>query len=110
METFKNIELHNNNLYWSYKQKLNDKENSLIWSINYILELIIKNTLTYNKLTSAGEIHESLTLFLNESPQEQDDKYAISSIENICDALCENNGVLKKYEINVKKYYKLNYK
>lgn len=98
---------------WSRRlNKLNAKEYSLIGNVNIILEVIIKNTLKFNKLTSAEEIYEDMISVQNDKVLEieSNKKVDITSIENLCEALCMNNGVLIKLETNGKSYYKLNYK
>lgn len=98
---------------WSRSvNKLNSKEYLLIGNINIILGIIIKNILQLNKLTSADEIYEDLDpLQNNRFPEIKSENGAcIKLIENICKALCINNGVLVKLEENGKNYYKLNFK
>jgi hypothetical protein len=72
------------------------------------LELIIINTLQFNKLTSAEEIYEKL--ILDYSEHEQENVIDIDTIENICQELCNNNGVLIKLTKNNTWLYKLNHK
>lgn len=94
------------------KEKLDGKLYSVINNINFlILELIIRNTLNYNKLTSADEIYENLTVCKNATFTGLDIEIEIDvdSIISICDALCSNKGVLIKLKKNDECFYKLNY-
>jgi hypothetical protein len=72
--------------------------------------LIIRNTLKFNKLTSSNEIYENLIAFQNIQIEESDSENAIDidTIENICDTLCVNKGVLIKLKKNNECFYKLN--
>jgi hypothetical protein len=92
------------------KRILTDKENSLINQMNVMLDLIIMNTLEFNKLTSAGEIMEKLSFVHEETFREQDFDWDTDTIENICQMLCSNNGILIKLVKNNVNYYKLNHK
>lgn len=96
---------------WSGRVKtLNDKSYSLIFNINFILEMIIGSTLQFNKLTSANEIYESFMAIHNETDPDIKMELDIDTIDNICRALCANDGVLIKLEKNDQSYYKLNNK
>lgn len=98
---------------WSPREtKLTDKSYSLISHINFILEQIIINTLQYNKLTSADEIFEKLITVHNETVPELeiDIDLDLDTVENICQSLCMNNGVLITLIKNNMSYYKLNHK
>jgi len=93
------------------KRVLSDKEYSLINQMNVMLELIIMNTLEFNKLTSAGEIMEKLTFIYEESNENEFEMdIDIDTIENICQLLCNSNGLLIKLVKNNVNYYKLNTK
>jgi hypothetical protein len=94
------------------KRVLSVKEYSLINQLNVILELIIMNTLEFNKLTSTGEIMEKLTFIYVESINENEFELDIDidTIEDICQLLCNNNGLLIKLVKNNVNYYKLNTK
>jgi hypothetical protein len=95
----------------SLGKKLMVKEYSLINNINIILELIIRNTLKFNKLTSTDEIYDNLTGLHDNtvSDLERESEADINTIEKICDIFCENNGVLIKLKKNDECFYKLNY-
>lgn len=96
---------------WSPREtKLTDKSYSLISHINFILEQIIINTLQYNKLTSADEIFERLITVRNETVPEVEIDIDLDTVENICQSLCMNNGVLISLIKNNMSYYKLNHK
>lgn len=90
------------------ERKLSVEAHSIIRHINFILELIIINTLQFNKLTSTEEIYEKL--ILDYSEHEQENVIDIDTIENICQELCNNNGVLIKLTKNNIWLYKLNHK
>jgi hypothetical protein len=93
------------------RKKLYGREFSLISDINLILELVIRNTLKFNKLTSADEIFNTIALVKNErisGIESELDSGAISMI-NLCNALSENNGILLKFEKNGEIYFKLNF-
>lgn len=92
--------------------KLTGHDFSLINNISLILELIIRNTLKFNKLTSADEIYEDMAYLQNYGAPESESggKLDIKSIESICEVLCVKNGILIKLEKNLKVYYKLKYK
>ena len=90
--------------------KLNGKEHSFISNINLILELIIKNTLKFNKLTSSDEIYDSLMSLTNNDNSDLNKNYEmeVNWIESICDILCANNGILIKLQKKDECFYKLN--
>jgi hypothetical protein len=90
-----------------HERELKEEDYSLIRYINFILELIIINTLQYNKLTSSEEIFEKLVA---DSISSSDAGIDIVTIENICQELCSNNGVLIKLKKNNICFYKLNHK
>ncbi len=92
------------------EKKLSGKDYSLIRNINLILELIISNTLRYNKLTSTDEIYENLKTFQNSNVpyEEKEVELDVNSIENICNIFCEGKGVLIKLKRNNECFYKLN--
>lgn len=94
------------------KRILSDKEYSLINQLNVLLELVIMNTLEFNKLTSAGEIMEKLAYEYEEKNIDNDFDFDmdIDTVENICQLLCNNNGLLIKLVKNNVNYYKLNHK
>jgi hypothetical protein len=96
---------------WPGKEgKLNKEAYDLLGQINTILELIIINTLQYNKLTIGEEILEKLiSVHYVKSPEMEID-IDLERIENICNALCADNGVLVKLVKNNTNYYKLNHK
>lgn len=93
------------------EKKLSSRESSFIANINLILELIIGNTLMFNKLTSAEDICKGISFLTAErSPGPGSDReFDTSQIETLCDALCLKNGILIKLERNGKSYYKLNH-
>lgn len=97
---------------WSVPEKnLNKDSYDLIGHINVILEYIIINTLQYNKLTSVDDILERLVnVYFDDDDPEKEIHIDLPMIDNICDALCSNNGVLIKLVKNNKNYYKLNHK
>jgi hypothetical protein len=65
--------------------------------VNQILEVVIRNTLQLNKFTTIDEIFESLHMSID-----------LYTIENICEAMTENDGILIKYVNRSKVCYKLN--
>lgn len=92
-------------------KKLSTNEICLINSINLILEVVITSSVKFNKLTTAEEIQEKLSAYINEGSP---DKYGckdldIESIKFICDAFCVEKGVLLKMKKNNECYYKLNH-
>ena len=92
------------------EKKLNKEAYDLIGQINIILELIIINTLQYNKLTIGEEILEKLvSVYFEKDPKIEID-IDLEMIDNICNALCMDNGVLIKLVKNNTSYYKLNHK
>jgi hypothetical protein len=93
---------------YAEESKLSREAHSIIRHINFILELIIINTLQFNKLISAEEIYEKL--ILDYSEHERENLIDINIIENICQELCNNNGVLIKLRKNNIWLYKLNHK
>ena len=93
-----------------HEKKLSKEAYDLIGQINIILELIIINTLQYNKLTIAEEILEKLvSVYYDKDPKMEIDT-DLEKIDNICNALCRENGVLIKLVKNSTNYYKLNHK
>ena len=90
------------------KRILSDNEYSLISQINVMLELVIMNTLEFNKLTSTQEILDKL-IYVHENTPDQDFGMDIDTIENICQLLCMNHGILIKLVKNDVNYYKLNH-
>jgi hypothetical protein len=93
------------------EKKLNSKTYSLISKINFVLEIIVRNTLKFNKLTSPEEIFERY-LAQNESTDAISDIITdldIDQIKKICDAMCKTKGVLVKLSKNEENFYKLNY-
>jgi len=93
-----------------HEKKLNKEAYDLIGQINIILELIIINTLQYNKLTIAEEILEKLVSVQFEKDPKMEIDADLDTIDNICNALCAENGVLVKLVKNNTNYYKLNHK
>ncbi len=93
-----------------HEKKLNKEAYDLIWQINIILELIIINTLQYNKLTIGEEILEKLVSVSYEKDPKMEFDIDLETIDNICNALCVDNGVLIKLVKNDTSYYKLNHK
>lgn len=71
----------------------------LLHNVNQVLEIIIKNTLKLNKFTTIDEIRENLHSVS-----------ADSVIEDICDTLSQNDGILIKYIHKDKISYRLNSK
>ncbi len=92
------------------EKKLTENSYSLINRINIILELIIINTLQFNKLTSVEEIFEKLVTVQNENNPDMAIDIDLDAVENICQALCMNNGVLINLVKNNTCYFKLNHK
>ena len=88
---------------------LSDKEYSLINQMNNILELVIMNTLQFNKLTSAEEILDKLIYVHDENSTDQEFDMDIDTVENICQLLCTKNGILIKLVKNNVNFYKLNH-
>ena len=88
---------------------LSDKEYSLINQMNNILELVIMNTLQFNKLTSAEEILDKLIYVHDENSTDQELDLDIDTVENICQLLCTKNGILIKLVKNNVNFYKLNH-
>jgi|ERR1035437_205526 2-polyprenyl-3-methyl-5-hydroxy-6-metoxy-1,4-benzoquinol methylase len=80
--------------------RLNDNAFKLICDIDLILEMVVCNTLKYNKFTTSEEIFE------NQETKNID----IYTIESICEALSFNDGVLIKFINGHKVSYKLNSK
>ena len=97
-------------LKWGGREKLSKEAYDLIAHINIILELIIINTLQYNKLTIAEEILEKLVSVQFEKDPKMEIDADLETIDNICNALCAENGVLVKLVKNNTNYYKLNHK
>jgi hypothetical protein len=110
METITFIPTQNKIRWNGPGRKLNGKLYSIISNVNNILELIIRNTLKFNKLTSSDEICEYLFILRNGSVTDQNIDLDAESIENICNTLCLNKGVLIKLKKNNQSFYKLNYK
>jgi hypothetical protein len=79
---------------------LSDNSFKLINDINYILALIISDTIKYNKFTTVKEIMNSQNIVYRDA----------NTIEYICEALCLNEGVLMKFINGNKISYKLNNK
>ena len=97
-----------NRIKWSGRdEEFSNKSNNIINTVNFILELIIKNTIQYNKFTLTDEIYERIINISNETKQVIDTD--IYMIENICEALSANNGILIKLTKNKLNYYKLNH-
>jgi len=92
------------------QKKLSGEDVTLIRHINLILEFIIINTLQFNKLTSAEEIFEKLITDYAENQSEIENDIDVVSIDEICQELCNNNGVLIKLVKNNVFFYKLNHK
>jgi hypothetical protein len=90
---------------------LNNKTYALIANINFILEMIIRNTIKFNKLTSADEIYENLMSVLSNGAANPAVVYEMDviTIIDICDALCGEKGVLIKLKKNDESLYRLNY-
>ena len=88
-------------------EEFTSKSNNIINTVNFILELIIKNTIQYNKFTLTDEIYERIINISTETKQVIDTD--INTIENICDTLSGNNGILIKLTKNKLNYYKLNH-
>jgi hypothetical protein len=97
-------------LKWGEREKLSKEAYDLIAHINIILELIIINTLQYNKLTIAEEILEKLVSVQFEKDPKMEIDADLETIDHICNALCTENGVLVKLVKNNTNYYKLNHK
>jgi hypothetical protein len=93
------------------RKKLFEREFSLISDINLILELVIRNSLKFNKLTSADEIFNTIALVKDEriSGIESELESGAMSMIDLCNALSENNGILLKLEKNGEIYFKLNF-
>lgn len=114
METL-SIKTDCNRIKWQERgQNLNCRSSSLIHNINLILELIIRNTLKYNKFTSAEEVFEYvLTLHGGNAFQNSDQELELvldkEIIVSLCNSLCAHNGVLRKLEKNDESFYRLNY-
>jgi len=91
------------------------KAESLLRSINLILQLIISNSISLNKFTSPAEISEHLQILTYENKNETDsesENYPVTDIDGIriiCETLCIGHGVLIKIKKNDTWYYKLNY-
>lgn len=92
------------------EKKMNDEAFTLIRHINFILEMIIINTLQYNKLTSAEEIYEKMIAEYPDKQLELENEIDSGVVDNICHELCNNNGVLIKLTKNNMRFYKLNHK
>lgn len=88
---------------------LSDKEYTLINQMNNILELVIMNTMQFNKLTSAEEILDKLIYVHDENSTDEEFDLDIDTIENICQLLCTRNGILIKLVKNNVNFYKLNH-
>jgi hypothetical protein len=112
METIKFIPNYNRNRNTFGRNMLNYGKAAIISDFNIILELVIRNTLKFNKLTSADEIFDSVAFHnIEKTPgTKQEYEIDINSIKNLCDALCVNNGVLIKFEKKGMSYFKLNLK
>ncbi len=91
------------------KRILTDKEYELINQISEILGLVIMNTLEFNKLTSAQEIFEKMIYVHDEKNSGQDLDIDLETVENICQLLCSNRGILVMLVKNNVAYYKLNH-
>ena len=90
------------------EKKLSEQAHVLVKHINFILEQIIINTLQFNKLTSAEEIFEKF--IADYTVNELENTIDSMKIEDICQELCNNNGVLIKLTKNNTWLYKLNHK
>ena len=112
METIKFIPNYNRNRNSFGRNMLKYGKAAIISDFNIILELVIRNTLKYNKLTSVDEILDSIAFQNVEKKPGTVPEYGIdiNSIKNLCDALCVNNGVLIKFEKQGMSYFKLNLK
>jgi hypothetical protein len=78
--------------------------------INFILSMVMRNTLKFNKLTSADEITEHFIALYDESDRKPGFFLDHDAVENICDILSKDIGILLKLRKNDKSYYKLNFK
>ena len=89
METL-SIKTDCNRIKWQERgQNLNCRSSSLIHNINLILELIIRNTLKYNKFTSAEEVFEYvLTLHGGNAFQNSDQELELVLDKEIIVFLC----------------------
>lgn len=76
---------------------LNSIDYKLIDAISGILEVVLQNTIEYNKYSTIEEIHDRMSFEL--SPEK---------IEKICDLFCINDGILIKFMNRNKIGYKLN--
>ena len=76
---------------------LNSIDFKLIDAISGILEVVLQNTIEYNKYSTIDEIHERMPFHLNHE-----------NIEKICDLFCINDGILIKFMNRNKIGYKLN--
>lgn len=92
------------------QKKLSGEDVMLIRHVNLILEFIIINTLQFNKLTSAEEIFERLLTDYTEGQSDMENEIDAECIDEICQELCNNNGVLIKLVKNNMFFYKLNHK
>jgi hypothetical protein len=110
METITFIPAKNRTKRIITEHKIDTRSYLIINIIGIFLETIIKNTLKFNKLTSPVEVYDEIVYRQTERPWEIeiDNEIDIDLIEIICGALCKNNKVLIKLEINGRAYYKLN--
>lgn len=76
---------------------LQEIDYKLIDVISGILEVILQNTIEYNKYSTIEEIHDKMSFLV--SPE---------TIEKICDLFCINDGILIKFMNRNKIGYKLN--
>ncbi len=92
-------------------EKLSINEVCLINSINHILEVVITSSVKFNKLTSAEEIQEKLSSYIEDGSIDKNNckDLDLEAVKFICDAFCADKGVLVKLKKNNETYYKLNH-
>ncbi len=76
---------------------LDNIDYKLIDAISGILEVILQNTIEFNKYSTIEEIHDRMSFSIN-----------LETIEKICDLFCLNDGILIKFMNRNKIGYKLN--
>jgi hypothetical protein len=109
METIKFIPNYDKIRLPGNVKKLNRQASLIISNINFILEMIIRNTLNFNKPTSVDEIYDSLWVQQNDPAGKSDLDMDEETIRYICDSMCSAKGILLKFRNNNKNYYKLKF-
>jgi len=82
----------------------------LVNIINFILDIIITNTLHYNILTTTEDIYNGMKSMIKRSAPDQENSIDIETIDKLCLLLSSGNGILINIRKNKINYYKLKIK